>query len=212
MELVVFSAAEKRDDEIQVIVQMFENGLQGFHLRKPLLPAEEIKKIILQIPAHFHPKIMIHSAHELIDTFQLKGLHYPEKMMSEITKKDFSAKENQTPVMRSRSFHALIDIENNTFPFQYAFLSPIYNSISKPNHHSAFSEEDLKNKIPHLKCKANQTMKLFALGGINKTHLETLHTIGFSGIGVIGSIWNQPDLQTKIKVFKELRIECKTLS
>ena len=79
MELVVFSAAEQRDDEIQVIVQMFENGLQGFHLRKPLLPAEEIKKIILQIPAHFHPKIMIHAAHELIDTFQLKGLHYPKK-------------------------------------------------------------------------------------------------------------------------------------
>jgi thiamine-phosphate pyrophosphorylase len=211
MELVVISASEKLDDEIKTIIGMFECGLHCFHIRKPNYELNEMKKMLVQIPAHFHPFIVLHSAYELGDTFRLKGFHYPKSLIDKLPKEKPAEGENHKSFTYSKSFHSFNEIDQNLFAFDYAFLSPVFNSISKANHPSAFEETEIRRELPGIKAK-NKNMQIFALGGIDLQKIEKLYDYQFDGVGVIGSIWNKPNFASKIEAFKSLQKRCSELS
>ena len=85
----------------------------------------------------------------------------------------------------SFSLHSFEEIENLPCSLDYAFLSPIFQSISKQDYPSAFSKNDLVNFFQLRKS----TTPIVALGGIREENLEQLQQIGFVGIALLGSIW-----------------------
>lgn len=86
----------------------------------------------------------------------------------------------------------------------YAFLSPIYNSISKQGYSAAqFSDEDLRAAIKSCGCP------VIALGGITVDKLPELHELGFAGVAVIGSVWLAAD---PMRSFEELKSACDALA
>jgi thiamine-phosphate pyrophosphorylase len=69
--------------------------------------------------------------------------------------------------------------------FEYAFLSPIFPSISKEGYTSK------TDWFEAVKNRSNHTIKLIALGGIESKNAELALENGFDNIALLGTIWNQ---------------------
>jgi len=93
-------------------------------------------------------------------------------------------------------FHSLNELENYKERYEYAFLSPIFDSISKEGYKSKFILQELKEKIAG--------KNLVALGGIDESKIETCRELGFSGVAVLGAIWNSKNPVEKFKQIKRL--------
>jgi thiamine monophosphate synthase len=70
--------------------------------------------------------------------------------------------------------------------YDYVFLSPVFDSISKEGYRAAFSHEELLRASEAGLINA----KVIALGGIDATTLPLLKPYKFGGIGVLGAIWD----------------------
>ena len=75
MKLIVISSSSSLENEAKVITNLFEAGLETFHLRKHKQSTKNTKELLKDIPAHFHNRIIIHSHHKLAYKFNLKGIH-----------------------------------------------------------------------------------------------------------------------------------------
>ena len=68
-------------------------------------------------------------------------------------------------------------------------MSPIYDSISKDNYHSAFTAEELRQAQ---KSKIVDG-KVMALGGIDADNILEVKDFGFGGAALLGDVWNKFD-------------------
>lgn len=172
-----------------LINALFEAGLEVLHIRKPGLPKVEIQNLINSISADFHSRVVIHSHYELVHDFHLKGIHLPEKLRKE-------ALTNETLKVISTSFHKLEDITNENKHFEYAFLSPVFESISKQGYHPFLAIQQIKSFLAH-----PIPFPLIALGGISDKNVMQVREMGFSGAACIGYIWES---QNPVEQFNKL--------
>lgn len=107
------------------------------------------------------------------------------------------------------TFHSFEEIENFDKKIQFGFLSPIFDSISKPDYKSNFTEEELVSFFKkRSQTNDHKVKKLYALGGICPNYIKKSKEIGFDGIGVVGGIWQIPD---PVKAFLEYKAICSNL-
>lgn len=180
MKPIVISNPTNISNEHSLLNSLFDEGLEYFHLRKPGFTSQEMEAYLLKIsPIHFS-KIILHSHHELVDKYLLKGKHK--------TAANLNAGSNNTYI--STSFHTLEEMKNCDKNYEYVFLSPVFESISKQGYKSNFSSEELNNYFSSL--TKNSTFfhqEVIALGGINQHNALKALKMGFEGIAVLGSIW-----------------------
>ncbi len=90
----------------------------------------------------------------------------------------------QKKLRKSYSSHSISEMLEAIKIFDYVFLSPIYNSISKDGYNSKFRIDELKglNLINE---------KVVALGGVREENFEELKRIGFGGAALLGSLWKE---------------------
>ncbi len=186
MKLVVFSSGNKFHSEIPSVISMFEQGLSTFHLRKPRFSTKELEEYILAVPENYRNRIIIHSHHELASTHNLKGIHlsrnHRKKGISGRTKLTFNRLINRR-LRYTRSCHSLKSLNEDVGKYDYVFLSPVFDSISKSKHKSGFGLNNIKNALE------NTRQKVYALGGIAPDNIETAMKMGFHGIAALGYIW-----------------------
>lgn len=91
-------------------------------------------------------------------------------------------------------FHSLDELKNYKEKYDYAFLSPIFDSISKKGYQSKFNNaSDLRNAVSE--------KNIIALGGIDEDKIEVCRELDFSGIALCGAIWeNENPLQKFLKI------------
>lgn len=92
-------------------------------------------------------------------------------------------------------FHSIEKLTAHKGKYEYAFLSPIFDSISKTGYKSNFELQDLKENVAG--------KNLIALGGIDESKIETCRELGFAGVAVLGAIWNNSSPVEKFKRIKE---------
>jgi thiamine monophosphate synthase len=105
----------------------------------------------------------------------------------------------------SASLHSLADVpqrvgqENNRCPFDYVFLSPIFDSISKTGYPAAsFDEEALVQTLAGAACD------VVALGGLDaRTALSAART-GFAGAALLGCLWG-PSVDDPVTELRAVR-------
>lgn len=186
MKVVVFSSPNNFHTEIPYVIQMFEKGLGTFHLRKPKFSTKDLEEYITSIPERYRGRIIIHTHHELASAYQLKGIHYSrthrKKGISGKAKFSLSRIINRSMVF-SKSCHSLSTIKEDVNKYDYVFLSPVFDSISKDSHKSKFGLGSIKQTLESTK----QTV--YALGGVDPTKLEKAIIAGFDGVAVLGYIW-----------------------
>ena len=179
--VILISNPQKIENEITLLISLFEAGLKYFHLRKPNASKIELQNIIIKIPEKFHSRIILHSHFDLLNQFKLKGIHFTKHTKHQILE------YSNWNCHKSISCHSIIEIKNLKYKFDYIFLSPIFDSISKEGYKSNFSESDL---IMFLKSKP-QNVKVIALGGINNKNIETTVQLCFDGAAILGNIWRE---------------------
>ncbi|MEO6522892.1 MAG: thiamine phosphate synthase [Mucilaginibacter sp.] len=194
MELIVISDPGAVADEASIINRLFEAGMTRFHLRKPDWKIDQFIDLLLGIDPTFYNAIALHQQHYLTGTFGIKRLHYTENQRV-ITGTEKLTQQNQKGYTLSTSVHHIAHISLLEY-FDYAFFSPVFNSISKPGYQSQLEDGFRLEKV-------NALPKVIALGGIDETNLERVREMNFDGAAVLGAIWNDP--YQAVATFKRLK-------
>ncbi|MBC7695735.1 MAG: thiamine phosphate synthase [Burkholderiales bacterium] len=198
--IIVISSPTPVSKEASLINHLFDEGLPVFHLRKPDSSSQELVLLLQEIDQVHHSKIALHSHHYLAKSFGINRLHYTEASRKQLTDVDFAENEN----ILTTSVHSIADFKNLSDHFSYAFLSPVFNSISKPDYESKpFDLSGLDKNI---------VTKLIALGGIDETNCRKPYEMGFDGIALLGAIWNNTNGITNFKKISQIIQEGKKIS
>jgi thiamine-phosphate pyrophosphorylase len=229
MKLIVITAESFLEGEAEALNLLFENGLKVLHLRKPHASQNETKAFIEEIKPGFHPRIVLHDYYDLTGWFDLKGIHLNSRNQEAFFRVIDSGRavhiqpalsvsgngnmiDNKRPADRcwlsvSRSCHSLEEIMESP-SFDYLFLSPVFDSISKTDYKQGFTPERLRE------AKSGKIIgeKVIALGGITAENVPVVRDYGFGGIAVLGALWSDfernSNMNELLKLFNELEIKC----
>jgi thiamine-phosphate pyrophosphorylase len=173
-------------NEAQELTKLFESGLVTLHLRKPGYSQKKLKALITSIPKEFHNRIIIHSHYILALRLNLKGIHLTRKQKKRKFKTWWILKllrKSQPNLFVTSSVHSIHNLAKFEYDYNYVFLSPIFNSISKGGYAAAYSKHQI------IKGLENTKYRVFALGGLNQTNIHEISNIGFTGGALLGCIW-----------------------
>ena len=185
--MIVITNSAAVINEINIIHSLFEHGLELLHVRKPNYSEAEMASFLTAIESNFRNRLVLHNYHHLANSFGIKRLHNP-KNVKEIVNSIFS-----TSTHSIAEFNAL---ENN-YDYDYAFLSPIYPSISKQDYRSA------ENFLESIKERTNFNTKLVALGGISHENITEILKKGFDEVALLGTIWNSTNPLENFKLCQQ---------
>ena len=181
--MILISNPTQIENEINLIHQLFKEGLQLLHIRKPEFTELEMKNFIAAIGREFSDQLSLHSHHLLAEGFGIHRIHFTEKVRAETSKESLKNwKKNGFTL--STSIHQMIDFEKLSAVFDYAFFGPVFESISKPKY---ISNIDFKKELEQRK---NNETSLVALGGITYDKIKTALKYGFDDVALLGTIWN----------------------
>lgn len=193
MELIVIAKPTVLKEESNLINQLFEAGLQVFHLRKENVDKAVYRKIIEGISPEYHPQIALHHFHSLAKDYNIHRIHHTENFRKE--RNNGELPENK---IFSTSIHHLADSEQIR-PYQYSFFGPVFSSFSKPGYQGVIPSD--------FRLKKQQAIpKIIALGGIGLTEIEKVKEMNFDGVALLGSVWNDPS--QALTTFKKARAKC----
>lgn len=194
--IVVIAPENDVPNELKILNQLFQEGLKYYHFRKPNKNYKAHCNYLNQIDHRYHNRIVVHYHHELINQFNLKGIHFQEqKRIDHIDNPGQYFKElNLFGKTISSSFHELKDLKNCYFEFDYHLLSHVFSPLSNEDCNSdGFDVNDINKRI-------------ISMGGVSVDNLPILDTLGYIGISVLDSIWNS---NTPIDVFKKMKLHFK---
>jgi len=204
MNLILISYPEMLEGETACVVELFNNGLELFHLRKPDVDIDLLRNYLRQIPLEYHNRIVLHSCFELMVEFSLKGIHTKQ-----------TGFQNSYPVV-SASLHTIDELNKFTNQFEYVFLSPVFNSTSKPGYLSSFEFKSLSESLKQF--KQSHSTKVIALGGITNENMSTAIDLGFDGAAVLGFIWecfisdqSDQNVEGVVKRYNKLKEICQSV-
>lgn len=198
MELVVITPEKILDHEPIAINRMFAEGLEILHLRKPEATAHDLRKMLEKININYHNRIVLHDHFALTSSYNLKGVHLNRRNPDPPADRRLSI---------SKSCHSLDELKELDH-FNYVFLSPIFDSISKSGYNKAFTEEELiAARDEQLICP-----KVYALGGVSLQEIPRAAHYGFGGVAVLGTLWGgfeqSRNEEALLRLFDELRDRC----
>lgn len=194
--LIVITSPDKIPNESELINQLFEQGLEILHLRKPHWAKPDFEALLKSINPEHKRKVVLHQFHELASKYNVKGLHLREenrKQLSVSELKELSKELKRKNLTFSSSFHSKEEIILNGNVFDYVFLSPVFDSISKPDYvGSKFNVQGLKYET-----------KIIGLGGIETSNIASIRKMGYDGAAVLGAVWGKSEIA--LFNFREIR-------
>ncbi len=186
MKLAVITQPFFFDSEALMINQMFDAGLEKLHLRKPGASSVRLERFLAEISENRLDRIVVHSHFELVGKWGLRGAHFGKDRSMDII--GFTG----TKSFSCHSFEEVIEYKPHC---DYVFLSPVFNSISKPGYSSAFTDAEL---VCAVRCGVTDS-KVFALGGVTEGALPYLAQRGFGGAAVLGDVWENADPPERVR-------------
>ena len=195
--LIIITSPDKIVNETELLNQLFAQGLEILHLRKPSWAKPDFEALLKSINPEHKRKVVLHQFHELAAKYNVKGLHLREenrKQLSISELKELSKELKRKNLTFSSSFHSIEDVVASGNVLDYVFLSPVFDSISKPDYvGSKFNVQSLKRET-----------KIIALGGIDASNIHQTKELGFDGVAVLGAVWGESEkvLETFINLKK----------
>lgn len=180
MKLILLSTPFYFVEEHQILNALFDEGLELLHLRKPNTDSAYLERLITLIKEPYRKQIVIHDHFYLKEEYNLKGIH--------LNRRNPNAPQNYKGSI-SCSCHSADEVVQVKRKFDYLFLSPIFNSISKQGYSSNFTTEQLRE----LSKKKVIDRKVMALGGVCSDNISSLKDFDFGGAVVLGDVWNHFD-------------------
>jgi thiamine monophosphate synthase len=168
--LIVLTSPRDVPGEVELLKELLESGLERLHLRKPGgSPAE----LLEGLAPRWGSRLVVHGSSELAARYGVERVH----------------RVNSTSVHSWEEFRALPP------GLDYAFISPVFDSISKPGYRAA---ADLLEIPPGpLPCRP------VGLGGVSADTIGLMLTRGWTGAAVLGWIWEKP--REAVSRFEQLK-------
>lgn len=177
--ILVITPETMIQNETEVINQMFQEGLDLLHIRKPKISREEMKNFLYRIDEEFYPQLVLHGYGDLGKDHHISRLHFREaERNAGIYKSHIGKNILSTSVHDMETYNALGK------EWEYSFFSPVFPSISKKGYGVDSS------LIEELKYRSNEWVKLIALGGINEDNICKVFDNGADGAALLGAVWN----------------------
>ncbi len=171
MKMILISPEKNISNEQQYAMELVESGFAYFHIRKPYFSDKELANYVSQFREDVKQKLVIHRH---LNFANQNGFLFHFRY-AELTAEEKGGKH-------SVSVHHVQEYLKVNGNFHYAFISPVFDSISKPGY---LSNSTIKEVVP-LKGKTD----LIALGGIHKGNIQNVHDMGFDGAAICGAVWN----------------------
>jgi len=191
--MIVVTSPIPVNNEAAIINQMFYAGLELLHIRKPDTTALEVRMLIESIDSRYHERLALHQYHEMASDYGIHRLHYKEAVRRKQT-------EEQRTDLAQRGFVLSTSVHNrdcyNTLSgrFNYAFIGPLFNSISK----KGYGAMEYTGAV-----EQNNDIKRIAIGGISKDTLNNEILRAFDGIAILGAIWLSEEPLQEFKLLQQ---------
>ena len=182
MKIIAITPPHAIENEVVVIQQLLERGIDIVHLRKRQSKFDGtdvinyLRKILSALTPAQRRRIIIHDFPMLYDEYSLKGIH---------VNKNITSLPESYNGFKTRSCHSFEEIEIYKNEYDYLFLSPIFDSISKPDYKSPFTHDALQKAS----LEGIIDKKVIALGGVTFDKIPYLQSLNFGGVAMIGGIY-----------------------
>lgn len=198
MKKVVFTNPYDLLFETDKINQLFEDGLELLHVRKPKFSIGELRTFISDIDSKYYNKIVVHQHYSVANEFGLKGIHISKRKRNNWLFRNFHMlfiKSMYSERTISTTFSSVHELKATYLTFDYAFISPLFNSNYTGNSFFCFSKSDVMDML------ARKKMPIYGLGGISENRIKLLEEFGFDGVGLQSAVWKSVD---PIKSFRNI--------
>ncbi|MBE6275246.1 MAG: thiamine phosphate synthase [Bacteroides sp.] len=183
MKLILITPPTYFVEEDKIITDLFEEGLDILHLRKPNTAPMFAERLLTLIPEQYHKRIVVHGHFYLKEEYKLKGIHLNSRNPQQ---------PNHYKGHLSRSCHSLEEVKEYKKSCDYVFLSPVFDSITKKDYHANYTPDEIR--------KAHKAgiidKKVIALGGIDVDNIRQVKNYGFGGAAIMGALWNKFDARS----------------
>ena len=164
-------------NEAETLAALCGAGVSVIHIRKPEASEPEIEELLktLQALGADMSRLTIHYNEPLARKYGLGGVHLRiEELLA-------GAGEG---LRRSCSAHGWTEAERAATDADYVFLSPLFDSISKPGYRSAIDPAEAAERLRRRKGRIG------GLGGSRPANIARVRRIGFDGAAVLGAAWS----------------------
>ncbi len=160
--------------EAAAIVRLLcERGFSRVHIRKPGADALHVAALVRAVPPQLRGRLSLHDCFEVAADAGAGGVHLNSRC---------PAPPTGWHGLVSRSCHSLDELGHRRH-FDYVFLSPVFDSISKPGYRAAFTEEELT-------ASPLVDSHVVALGGVTPARLGAVARMGFGGAAMLSAAWS----------------------
>lgn len=178
MRIIAITLPYAVDGEVAIVRRLLADGIYALHLRKPESDIDYCRRLLRQLTASERARIVVHDYATLYEEFSLRGIH---------TNRNIAQLPDGYSGSRSRSCHSIREVARYKGEYDYLFLSPIFDSLSKPGYRSAFSHEELLEASR----EGIIDQRVFALGGVSPDRLPYLESLHFGGAAMSGAIYHK---------------------
>jgi len=179
MKFIVITSPDFLPGEASLIEELFRNGVDTLHLRKPSASESDCASLIESIPQEWRCRIVVHDHHRLCQRYGLQGVH--------LNSRNPNPPADFRPSSVSASCHSIAEVERRKADCDYVFLSPIFDSISKQGYHSAYLPQELRQAAE----AGIIDRRVVALGGVSLDAIEQLRQWRFGGAAFLGDVWGR---------------------
>ena len=192
MQIALYTAPTEIENEVDIISELFVNGIDYLYIRKPTLDDFSLVDFVEKIPEKYWQKC-ISTSLIITKEFDFAGYHFTRDILQKNTNYNHKILEwlHENNKISSASAHSIEELNWYAGQFKQIIVSPMFPSISKENHfynwdYEMLDKQILKHKLQH------PTTRFFAVGGVDATKINEINNLNFDGIGLLGTIWNNP--------------------
>lgn len=173
MKIIAITHPEFFPEETVAIESLLRSGtVNRVHIRKPGATSQQVAALLEGIAPELRERISLHDHLHLAQSLGAGGVHLNSR---------FPSPPSGWDGLVSRSIHSLAEIP--TLTGDYAVLSPIFSSISKPGYSAVWHEAALMEALEEA------PVPVYALGGVTPGRFPEIARLGFSGAAMLGAAW-----------------------
>jgi thiamine-phosphate pyrophosphorylase len=193
--LAVLTLPAVFDGEVDLLEGLLEAGVQKLHIRKPGATAVEIENLLGRLSSRWASRLVLHGSREMALRYGIMQVHGAVERTDGKRSGGGPLAEVGMGVAVSTSVHSWAELAVLPEGLEYAFISPLFDSISKPGY--AAGKGLLLQPEGRLPCLP------VGLGGIGADTIGILLEQGWAGAAVLGAIWDEPGIA--VERYKELK-------
>jgi thiamine monophosphate synthase len=159
---------------------MLEAGLEKLHLRKP---GGTVEWLLERLAPRWAPKLVVHGSVGLASRYGVPQVHGAVERAGDGNGGRSGGGDAGRPAV-STSVHSWEELKRLPAGLAYAFISPVFDSISKPGYKAA--ADLLTMPSGPLPCRP------VGMGGVSADTIGLMMSRGWTGAALLGWIWEEP--------------------